>query len=486
MDTTLFTPTDEQVAAIDLYRTGQTMVIEALAGTGKTSTARLMVQAVPDRSVTYTAFNRAIVDDVRGAMPDHAQAKTVHQLAMAVTGHKYRHRLGSSRMKSNDIAKVLGIDGIWITTEFGSKNLAAGYLAGLVMNATETWCQSDDPTPTRYHFRYIDGIDWPDAAGKRTYTNNNRVQDYLLPFVNKVWADAINPNGRLTYKHGYYLKQWELNTPTIHTDALIIDERQDLNGVMRSILRQQKDVQIVLLGDSQQAIYGWMGASDATLDFPDAPSTFLTQSFRFGDEIAEIANVYLAMVTDLRVVGSDVPGEICPVDAPSAVLTRTNAGGVEKLFNLLAAGVKAGIVGGAADVLAFARGAQLIMDEKWTGHPDLTCFRTWGEVQEYVNSDAQGGEIKMLVKLIDDFSVKKIIDALENQPAPRNCQTQIVTAHKSKGLGFPSVQVHSDFPDFADVDVVPSPEEIRLQYVAVSRAMNQLDVTRIPFLATDE
>jgi superfamily I DNA/RNA helicase len=43
----MLTPTGEQQAAVDAFATGATVVIEAGAGTGKTSTLRLLAAARP-------------------------------------------------------------------------------------------------------------------------------------------------------------------------------------------------------------------------------------------------------------------------------------------------------------------------------------------------------------------------------------------------------------------------------------------------------
>jgi hypothetical protein len=53
------TPTDEQLAIIDAYRTGRNLVIEAGAGTGKTSTLKMLGGERPDRGGTNEQFMAA-------------------------------------------------------------------------------------------------------------------------------------------------------------------------------------------------------------------------------------------------------------------------------------------------------------------------------------------------------------------------------------------------------------------------------------------
>jgi superfamily I DNA/RNA helicase len=65
--------------------------------------------------------------------------------------------------------------------------------------------------------------------------------------------------------------------------------------------------QVVAAGDRSQAIYGWRRATDA-LDAFGGDRYRLTQSFRFGEVIADEANVWLELLkSDLRLVGSEKP-----------------------------------------------------------------------------------------------------------------------------------------------------------------------------------
>lgn len=62
------------------------------------------------------------------------------------------------------------------------------------------------------------------------------------------------------------------------------------------ILRQRPWAGVIVVGDPYQKIYGFRGATnecfDDTTHLPTYPF-YLTHSFRFGDKIAEVANVLL-------------------------------------------------------------------------------------------------------------------------------------------------------------------------------------------------
>jgi superfamily II DNA/RNA helicase len=60
-------PTPEQATAIELFLTGESLAIEAGAGTGKTSTLVMLAKSAGNnRQGQYVAFNRALVEEGRG------------------------------------------------------------------------------------------------------------------------------------------------------------------------------------------------------------------------------------------------------------------------------------------------------------------------------------------------------------------------------------------------------------------------------------
>lgn len=472
-------PTEEQQQAIDLFLTGESLAIEAGAGTGKTSTLRLLAGS-DSRRGRYMAFNRGIVDEAKRSMPANVKASTAHGLAFASVGKRFKHRLDSGRMTSNEIARRLGIGPMWVKSAVETKVLQPDFLAGQVMAAANAFCQSADLDPGVEHFGYIDGIDLPDeVTGYRTSANNDEVRRTLLPALHKAWADLSNVDGHLRFSHAVYLKLFELGNPVVPGDYLMVDEAQDLSPVMISIAAQQTGMQVIFVGDSQQAIYSFTGARNALATVPVVHRSYLSQSFRFGPPIAEVANWVLAeLEAVLRLKGlPSIQSRVGPVARPSVVLTRTNARAVVEVLRRLETGVRCHLVGGGREVVAFAKAAEELQETGKTWHPELRCFSSWDEVLTYTELDALGGELKLMVKLVEDFGVGVIVEALERMPSAERADMLVSTAHKSKGLQWPSVQIADDFPDPDDRERPPSDEEYRLAYVAATRAERELDVS---------
>jgi hypothetical protein len=489
------TPTPEQEAIIAITAEvqangGGVVMVEAGAGTGKTSSFRMLVDTLQGNG-QYTAFNRPLVDSSRSKFAGtHCECQTTHQLAFRAIGKQFAHRLDSHRVRSEQIAKMLGLGPWQIGESDSAKRMAPGWLAGQVMQAVRKFCQSADPEVQATHFRYADGLDMPTEDGRRTYVNNEKLRDHLLPYARKAWADLSDPEGQLPFSHDHYVKAWQLNKPVIAADYILLDEAQDTSPVMMDIIRQQVDgvanpPLVVIVGDSAQQIYEWRGAINALAAFPEAPRKFLSQSFRFGQAVADVANRVLETLeepTQLRLKGlPSIPSRVEALEQPGAILTRTNALAVATLLSALNDGRKACLVGKIDDIRSFLEAARTLQQGQPTSHPDLACFETWGHVQAYVKED-EGEDLKLLVKLIDSFGVDVILDALNRMPAEKDADLVISTAHKSKGREWDHVQLAADFPTCSK----STDADRKLLYVAVTRAKLTLDITQCPFFTGND
>src|SRR5690554_895516 len=102
-------PTPEQAAVIDTFRSGDHLVIEAGAGTGKTSTLRMLADATPGRRGVYIAYNRSIAQEAQRKFPARVTCKTAHSFAYGAVGKDYRARLNGPRVPAYRAAKILGL-----------------------------------------------------------------------------------------------------------------------------------------------------------------------------------------------------------------------------------------------------------------------------------------------------------------------------------------------------------------------------------------
>ena len=131
-------------------------------------------------------------------------------------------------------------------------------------------------------------------------------------------------------------------------------------------------------------------------------------------------------------------------------------------------------------MLKFCQAAENLKNGKSAyGVPELAYFYNWSDVQEYSETN-EGSDLKTLVKLVDDHGTNVLSQAVNSLSSIENADYVISTAHKAKGLEWGKVQLDDDFYyDVTTSAVKISPEELRLLYVACTRAQNNLDIHNI-------
>jgi len=310
-----------------------------------------------------------------------------------------------------------------------------------------------------------------------------------MPFARTGWADLQNPDGgAVRFDHDHYLKIWALTEPRIPADFLLLDEAQDTNPVVEQVFNAQRDhAQLVMVGDSAQAIYQWRGARDIMTAFRGTGLT-LSQSFRFGPNLAHEANRWLSIATaPLRLAGTEtIPTTLGQVDQPDAILCRTNVGAMREVMQLLDTDHRVALTGGGESLRALARAADDLRAGRRTFHPELLLFPTWGDLQDYAANDPAGRDLQPLVDLVDTHGADAILNAVHRLAPESTADVTVSTAHKSKGREWASVKIADDFTPPRDTGKkdangrpVPAPideAEARLAYVAVTRARHMLDL----------
>ncbi|MDO0917798.1 UvrD-helicase domain-containing protein [Streptomyces sp. DT2A-34] len=471
-------PTDEQTAAADAFHAGNHLALQAGAGTGKTTTLTLLAHATTRRG-RYLAYNRAIAQDARARFPNTVQCKTAHALAYAAVGHRYTRRLNAPRRPAWQTGQALGITK---ALRIGEREVTQKALSNATLRTVTQFCHTADEAITRHHVPRLRGLDDTDLHAQ--------LAAHIVPFARKAWADLQHPeDGAVRYDHDHYLKAWALTQPRIQADFLLLDEAQDTNPVVEQIFLAQRDhAQLVMVGDSAQAIYQWRGAKDVMTGF-DGTQLTLSQSFRFGPDLAAEANRWLHLAdAPIRLTGTPaVPTELGPVTHPDAVLCRTNVGAMAQVMTLMTAGCRVALAGGGDSLQALALAARDLKEGRRTHHPELILFPSWGDLQDYAAHDPAGRDLQPLVNLVDTHGTDAILDAVARLAPEPHAQVTVSTAHKAKGREWARVLIADDFArpndNAADEQTgatrPPDPiddAEARLAYVAVTRTRQRLDL----------
>ncbi|WP_435246301.1 UvrD-helicase domain-containing protein [Streptomyces sp. NRRL F-5630] len=468
-------PTDEQTAAADAFTAGEHLALRAGAGTGKTSTLALLAHTTKSRG-RYLAYNRAIAADAQTRFPATVACKTAHSLAFAALGHRYTRRLNAPRRPAWLTGQALGLTK---PLRIGTREVSQRALSNAALRTVARYCHTADVDISRCHVPRLRGLEEPGYHAE--------LADHLVPFARRAWIDLQHvDDSAVRFDHDHYLKIWALTRPRIDADYLLLDEAQDTNPVVEQVfLDQREHAQLVMVGDSAQAIYHWRGAKDVMTGF-DGRHFSLTQSFRFGPHLAAEANRWLDLAgAALRLTGTEaISTELGPVQRPDAVLCRTNVGAMAQVMQLMSAGHRVGLVGGGQGLHLLARAAQDLKEGRRTHHPELVLFTTWGDLQDYATHDPGGRDLQPLVDLVDTHGPDAILSAVAGLVPENTADITVSTAHKAKGREWASVRIADDFgpptppadgPHHPDAPPAIDDAEARLAYVAVTRTRTRLD-----------
>lgn len=497
----VYPPTLQQQEILDAARTGGDVTVRALAGTGKTTTLVLLAEMFqrerPNARIVYLAFNKSVQLEAEGRFPSNVEARTAdsvawrHPASAVLTAKSF-----GNHVTPDILVSALGVQDVKGKGNGGKTWMVAGAakVLRLARNTVDNFCITDDTEISEEHLARLD---------KNDEKHSFRLNPAVLELAKKLWIDILDPNGVVPVTNTYVTKNWAMLRPDLSregsgleypADVIFFDEAQDVNEVLGAMVADQL-IQKVIVGDGNQAIYGWRGAVDY-LDKVDTEHDLpLTTSFRFGTEIAKTGNGFLRLLRSPWLVtgaGADgfVEWDVVSAEvAPDAVIVRTNAGAIRAIMEQMALGQSVRIQARYADELKrlIATAEWLKLGGDWKNRPkrvhdDLVEFKNWSEVVTAASSDeAHYAKVRMLYKLVVENGIEAlrlVIDMTVTSDSAAS-DVSVLTAHGAKGLEWSHVLIFNDFwmPKFrvAGKDYLVS-EEIRLAYVAVTRAKRHLSV----------
>ena len=461
--------TDEQIQALRLAIDGQSaqrsLKIEAGAGSGKTS-ALVALARYMDGTGFYLAFNKSIAEEAQGEFPANVTCKTAHSLAFQAEGKPYAKRL--SRLNGEIVVDQFNHDAMDPLCEVQLANMALSTLRSFCFSADRKI--SINHIPEQSSLTLLDPIDDPLVRAE--------LEDTIVLLARKIWKEMDNTRSTFPVTHDFYLKKWALSNPVIDADFIMLDEAQDSNDVLIDVVGKQ-DAQVIYVGDRFQAIYGWRGAANAMTKIDTDDTAIISQSFRFGEAIAGMANEILhkQLHSDFTIRGfHKINSGIGTLANPDAILCRTNAVCMETAVDLLKQGKKVKFLGDQQQLLSQIKAVQHLKEKGVTDHPDFKGFVSYHDLVAYSESE-EGCDFKSLLGIIRKYGETGLHEFISEMDSFDHPETTVVTAHKSKGLEWNDVKLAGDFV-FPE-DKRWQEEESHLLYVAVTRAKKQLDISAI-------
>lgn len=468
-------PTTEQQTVLDAVPSGETIKIKAYAGAGKTSTLRLVADRLSPLRGTYLAFNREIAEHARRSFPANVTSGTVHSLAYRSVSPDLAARVGSPAEPPHELAARFGLSALEVPLTTGKAvEITPFELGRMIVDGLGRFCRSADAVPAASHVPVDEKIDTRAAGWLR---------DGLYPYIARLWDESRHAKGRTAIIPDVYLKVWAQGRPRIEADFILFDEAQDSDGVMLWLLNQQTPAQIIFVGDPYQQIYEFRGALNAMAQIT-APEYALTESFRFGPVVATLASRLLALLGENTPVrGQDAIGSI-GVDDPSlappvdAILCRKNVSAIWHLAAGVEAGHRPSIRMSAAEIVGYADGADALLAGRRAYKPAaFSLFETWKDVQSFARS-AAGADLLPIVRIVDELGTDYLRALSQRVTAESESDYVISTVHRAKGLEWRRVKVVNDFLfKYIDGRLAADEDELRLLYVAFTRAQHLLDVS---------
>lgn len=474
----LFEPTKEQKDIVEVFKINNVLKINAVAGSGKSSTLKLLADDNVEPSL-YVCFNKQNATEASGKFPPHTTCKTMHSLAYSKFGKHLTHKLNTKDYTyvnrgrtAKEIESLYSIENLVL----GDKSLSSRVIASLTKRTVEIYQNKADNSINKSHvplyelYKQLDNLGVVDGVEK--------AQENIVFYAKKLWLDKVDVKSPVKCDHDTYQKLFQLSKPTLPYKIIYLDEAQDSSPVVLDIIAQQ-DCKKVYVGDTHQSIYAFRQAVNA-MELVEAPTMLLSKSFRYGQEIADVATFIIDYEIDVKgfeninsvvkQVGEKTPKQYSKV-------FRTNGALLYEAVDLIEKGVKVKCEIDPYKFKSMINSAQALKDCDYKGIKDdeVAMYQSWSDFES-----EDDPEVKRLVKIVNTYQTYKYTRALDKMIKDRSkgvdkYDVLLTTAHKSKGMEWQFVEIADDF----NLDLIfnqdeKNQQEVNLFYVACTRAIKEL------------
>lgn len=485
-----FTPTKEQLDILEAFNAHRVIKVNASAGTGKSSTLLFLANSYNDPNVSslYVCFNKSVQLEAERKFPERVKCLTTHGLAGEAKAMldvndeliKYENKYRLKCTTPSGIADYYVLPAVVVNNDV---ILTPAGLGLFVQKTLHRFQYSADSGIRKHHVpqrelaKKFDGLDF----------NYEPVVELIISVAKRLWTDRITPGNGVGFEFDTYLKVFQLEKRKLDYDVIFLDEAQDSNDCVLDIINNQKHAKIVYVGDTFQSIYAFRGAKNA-MEVINAPTFLLSKSFRFGQEIADLATVIIKK--KMKIKGFEkINSKIDKVKSTKyTMLFRTNQALVDKAIELIKQRKKILVDAGVKNFTHMLESCVSLHKGRSGYHDAIKPFANW---KEFLVAAEEDPEYKRLAKIVESGKAKYYLDCLkqivaestehkQNQYQPKQYDVLLTTAHKAKGKEWSNVIIGDDF----DLKTIFKEEEeqgydqqeVNLFYVACTRAINTLQL----------
>ncbi|XP_019062643.1 F-box DNA helicase 1 isoform X2 [Fukomys damarensis] len=448
----------------------QVVKIMAFAGTGKTSTLVKYAEKWSESRFLYVTFNKSIAKQAELVFPSNVICKTFHSMAYGHVGRKYqlKKKLNLFKLTPFMVNSVLAEGkGGFIRAKLVCKTLENFFASAdeeLTIDHVPIWCKN--------------------SQGQRVMVEQSEKLNGVLE-ASRLW-DNMRKLGECK-EEAFQMTH---------------------DAIMNIVLSQPCGK--IFVGDPHQQIYTFRGAVNALFTVPHTHVFYLTQSFRFGVEIAYVGATILDVCKRVRkktlVGGNHRSGIRGDTKGQVALLSRTNANVFDEAVRVtegevpsrihLIGGIKSFGLDRIVDIWILLQPEEerkkrnlIIKDRfirRWVHREGFSGFK------RYVTA-AEDKELEAKIAVVEKYNIRvpELVERIEKCHIEDLDFAEYIlgTVHKAKGLEFDTVHVLDDFvkvpcarhnlaqlPHFRVESF--SEDEWNLLYVAVTRAKKRLIMTK--------
>ena len=493
---------DYQLDIFDAVEHGNdNIAINAVAGSGKTTTIVAACKRLnaSERDVIFLAFNKLIVEELKGKLKDYAYVSTLHAFGFSILKRLYNQPKYRMYIKVDDWKYQKYVkDNVFSLSNIITPDTDAAKVFGFACNVDKLYTlarinlieyNENDLSQLRNlcdEHNLLTLFDEVEVCNELLKTAYRMPRDLTIDFTDMIVLPLFHKDMIPTYKY------------------VFIDECQDLSRAQRELmLCVAKNGRFIAVGDRNQAINGFAGADCSSFDkIADQPNTIelpLSVNYRCGTNMVRLAQ---EIVPHIQAHKGAIDGEVFHVKQLSRdlfkendmVLCRTSAPLVGLCMKLIESGITAVVKGkdiaqDLKNLIANANTRDIKALLAYLEEEKQKCINIIKEQRKCDDAMAKNAakylNLEDRCKCIENICMYSIKDTTQLKTyinkifSDENIENAVMlsTAHKSKGLEANRVMIllPNKLPlKYPHQQRWQEVQEMNLKYVALTRARKEL------------
>ncbi|MGL4792443.1 MAG: UvrD-helicase domain-containing protein [Aeromonas jandaei] len=404
-----------------VFNKNKITMVNACAGSGKTTTLKALFEQHPDKKILYIVYNKSMADEAkRDIKLPNVDIYTFHSLAYnrVNVGKYYKEKLSNS-YTAIDIIEDLGLH------------------------------QKD------YKYAYDLRTMWQEflVSGKRTIAefvdekypfHSNRLK--IIRDIRRIFNAKQDINNKAKIEHDFYVLLFYLfDMKLSEYDMLAVDEAQDSSHIILNLFKNFEGIKIAV-GDKRQNIYAYRNTVNMFDHVDNAVDMPLDESHRVSQEIADICSMMYGQLIgeNFDMTGTNSKNIIVNMVNPNnrhAIICRNNSTMLFYAIEAYERGQKLYFEGGFdsckfGDYLDFywfkrgKRGSKFRVSI-------LNQMKNWEELIEYMK-ETDDEDLKTIMQIVMKYGdeLPQLLDNIRRVSVRHKHESDVMmsTIHKSKGM----------------------------------------------------